>query len=261
MREIFQTVITLTLCFGAAGMTSGKSLHAEEPSTDALGAWVKEQVEDGRLVLEFYDPAKPPRPFPGWTEFEFRLDYKYEFRTEFPKPRKGIQTAIVLPTFTKVDFNVKQKIQLPRTLQSPRWFAAGLGRHELDHVRIGQHPRLAMLSQQLIRTIQRSEATIQTKSEVDAKWVNSRLEAEISPRQKAIYDLVHAINKKLDALSNHGANPLPGREEFMEGLYLKECLDEMKFPYLAEVLELANSREFQKARIQFREPELEKQPQ
>lgn len=251
--------VVATLCVIAlVPLDLGKPACGAEPSPAAMGAWVKEQVDDGRLTLEFYDPAKPPRPFPGWTEFEFRQDYKYEYQVDFPKPKRGVRKAIIFVTYTKIDFVAKHKIQLPRTLESKQWYAAGLGHHELDHVRVGMHPRLTMLGKHLVKKVERLEFTIQSTSEVTGKWVNAKLDAEITPRRDAIYDLVHAINKKIDTLSDHGANPLPNRDEFLEGLYLKESLDELKFPYLTEVLDLVDSREYQRAKLPFREPEPQK---
>jgi hypothetical protein len=262
MRKNRHSIVTTLLCVSAfAGFGTCRGQAAEEPSPAAIGAWVKAQVDDGRLTMEFYDPAKPPRAYPGWTEFEFRLDYRYDYKVELPKPKKGKGTplsAIIVPTFTRIDFVTRHKVQLPGPEPSDRWFLSRLGSHELDHVRVGQHPRLALLAKQLVKNVKQLEGNIQGPSEVSDKWVAMKLDAEISPRRDAIYDLVHRINRKIDSLSQHGTISLPDRDEFLEGLYLKENLDEMKFSYLAEVLDMVDSREYQQARLQFREPETQK---
>jgi hypothetical protein len=225
-----------------------RRLLAKEPASVATAAWVKEQMADGRLTVEFYDPLKQPRPFPGWTDFEFRLEYQYKYRVESLKSRKAARGTVVLfPTFTKVEVPVKNRILLPATAKSERWYEGALARHELEHVRIGTHPRLMMLGKHLVNKVNRIESTVETISDATPDWVAARLEDAITPRRDALQALVAGINRKVDKDTNHGQIPLPNLEEFLANLYLKEHLDEMKFTYLAEVLDLVGTPEYQMA--------------
>ena len=235
--------------------SSNQSRSADEPSAATVSAWVKKQIDDGRLKVEFYDPAKPPRPYPGWTDFEFRLEYRYDYQLETPRKRQkgdpGNPTAII-PNFTRIEIPINHRMQLPKPLESDRWFEAVLARHELDHVRVGMHPRLAMLGKHLVKKVTRIAVSVEAK-EATREWISTRVDAELAPRRDAIKALVLDINRKIDTLTDHGAAALPNREEFLSSLFLKENLDEMKFPYLTEVLDLIETREYQQARVQIQE--------
>ena len=242
--------------------SSTESRSADDPSTITVKAWVKEQIDNRRLKVEFYDPAKPPQPYPGWTEFEFRMEYRCDYQLEQPRKKRkgefGNPTAI-LPTFTRIDVPITHRMQLPKGLESDRWYEAVLARHELDHVRVGLHPRLVMLGKHLVKKVARIPISVERK-EVTKEWISDKINAEIAPRRDAFKALVMGINRKIDTLTNHGAIPLQNREEFLAGLYLKENLDDMKFPYLTEVLDLIETREYRQAQVQIREIDVDVRP-
>jgi hypothetical protein len=246
-------------------MSAARS-NADEPSSAAVGAWVKGQIEDGRLTVEFYDPAKQPKPFPGWTDFEFRLEYRYDYQVQFPQSQSPPKTknkpqnkksvppsspvmAVIVPTYTKIEVPIKHRMLLPRYLESDAWHEKGLARHELDHVRVGLHPRLPMLGKHLLRKLSRIEGKVGMPTDANREWVDKQMTAEITLRRDAIQALVAAINSKIDKVTNHGVIPLPDAEEFLANLYLKENLDEMKFAYLPQVLDLIGTREYLQARL------------
>ncbi len=238
-------------------------LCADEPSAAAVGAWVKEQIADGRLTVEFYDPAKPPKPFPGWTDFEFRLEYRYDYQVEFPQPKSKDKNkkkvvvrpgaAVIVPTYTKIDVPIKHRMLLPKYLESDRWYEKGLAKHELEHVRVGLHPRLVLLGKHLVKKLGRIEGMVDAPADANREWVEKRMTAELALRRDAIQALVAAINRKIDTVTNHGVVLLPNHDEFFANLYLKENLDEMKFAYLPEVLDLVGSRDYQQAKLVIRE--------
>ena len=247
------------LCGAAMSIVAPACESADVPPAATVAAWVKGQIDDGRLIVEFYDPAKPPKPYPGWTEFEFRLDFQFEYKTEPLRKKKGARPGpvIVNLNYTKIDVPIKHRMQLPKTLEAERWYEAGLARHELDHVRVGLHPRLAMLGKHLVQRVNRFERSADAVGDVTAEWVKARIDAELGARRDAILALVLGINQKIDKLTDHGATPLPNREEFLAGLFLKENLDEMKFTYLPEVLDIINTRDYQQTRILSREVDVE----
>lgn len=226
---------------------------AEEPASNKVSTWVDGLTRSGHLKVEYYDPARPPKPYPGWTQFEFSLDYRYEYRMDWTPRKAGGVAVVVTPDFQQLDLPVLHRVQLPMTLKSNRWFETGLGRHELDHVRVGMHPRLAMLGKHLMSKVRRLDGIVNQPDDVTQAWVQKRVDAEMAPRRDAIQALVLAINSKLDTLTNHGATELPEREEFLSKLYLKENLDEMKFPYLPQALDLISKPEYQRVRIQLQQ--------
>lgn len=241
------------VCWMAWIVASGASmpcLLAEEPTSADLAAWVKQQISDGRMSVKFSDTTNTPRRYPGWTDFEFRLEYQYEYHVDV-SPKKAFKVPVIVqPKFTKVKVPITHRILLPKRLEAEIWYDAPLGRHELDHVRVGTQPRLKMLSKHLLEKLTRIEATVDRPLEVTADWVKRHIDDAVAHRRDAIQALVGAINRKIDSDTQHGALPLPDRDEFFAGLFLKENLDEMKFPYLPEVLDLIGTREYQEARLQ-----------
>ena len=236
-------------CCIALGACSPRLL-AEEPASADLAAWVKQQVSDGRITVKFSDTTNTPRRFPGWTDFAFRLEYQYEYHVEVSRKKTVKVPVVITPRFSKIDVPITHKILLPKRMEAEDWYDAPLGRHELDHVRVGMQPRLKMLSKHLLEKLTRIEATVDRPLEVTADWVKRHIDDAVAHRRDAIQALVGSINRKIDSDTQHGALPLPDRDEFFASLFLKENLDEMKFPYLPEVLDLIGTRDYQEARLQ-----------
>lgn len=229
---------------------------ADESLKVDIAAWVKGQIENGQLVVEFYDPAKPPRKFPGWTDFEFRVVYRYDYEyTPLPAtpPKKKLPqkkgTIEIRPSFTRIDVPVKSRTLLPNSLDAENWYLASLGKHELEHVFVGAHPRLAMLTRRLIERIQVIEVPDVPAAEITAEWIGHHVDEAVTTRKDAIQTLVTRINAKIDNVTQHGSQAFPDWEKFLEELYLKENLDELKFPYLPEVLDLIESPDYKNARL------------
>jgi hypothetical protein len=231
-------------------------MRADEPPELRLSTWLKSQTDAGRINLEFYDPGLP-RQFPGWTVFEYQFEFQYECQVSWPqkKPRPG--SIVLVPTFTKLEIPITHRVELPRVLESDRWFEAVLARHELEHVRVGSHPRLVILSKHLVKKLKRIERTVDDPAQVTKEWIQMQVEGELKLRKDAIQSLVMDINRRIDKVTNHGALSLEDREEFFAKLFLKENLDQMKFPYLSEVLDLIDTREYLNTRIQIREIDIE----
>lgn len=243
-------VAVCSIAWFVASVASLPSANADEPSSGDVAAWLKRQVADGRISVTFSDNSNPPRRYPGWTEFEFRLEYQYEYHVEFSRKKTLKIPVVITPKFSKIEVPITHRILLPKRLEADNWYEAPLARHELDHVRVGTHPRLKMLGKHLLEKLTRIEATVDRSIEVNSDWTRRHIDDAVAHRRDAIQSLVGAINRKIDSETQHGALPLPERDEFFAGLFLKENLDEMKFPYLPEVLELIGSRDYQQAKVQ-----------
>ena len=209
--------------------------------------WLKSALKEGRVKVEFSDPVTTRRPFPGWTEFEFKLNFRYEYQYKYRELSSRKFAVTISPSFRSITFPVKHEIQLPKTLDSPRWFEFSLARHELDHVVIGSQPRLKLLGERLIHRITRIERQVFQTREITNDWVNKVVDEEVALRTKAMTALVRDINAQLDRLTNHGSRPLHEPEVWFANLYSKEQLDELKFPYLADMAELLDSPAYEQA--------------
>jgi len=240
--------LVCSMLLAVLSLTTSRYLIAADPAEIASPPdWIKPAFHRGHVTVEFSDPTQKPRDYPGWTKFESKLTYlfHYEYQTE-TAPEKKLAVTLT-PKFKKLNWEVHHQIQLPEHLQTPRVWEAPLARHELDHVGIGAHHRLALLADHLVRKIQRIERTVEKGSLVDRAWAELAIRDEITPRREAIDELIKANNRKLDKLTGHGQRGLEDHEAFFSTMYLKENLDEMKFPYLAEVRELLTTREYQAA--------------
>ncbi|HEY4258855.1 MAG TPA: hypothetical protein VGM98_01790 [Schlesneria sp.] len=233
-----------------------RPMHADEPSQAALSAWIKTQIKDERLKVEFYDPTKPPKRFPGWTDFEFRVIYEYDYRYAMhTKKKQKIGVVEIKPKFSRVDVPVTNRTLLPNSLEGETWYRAPLAKHELEHIRVGLHPRLVLLTRHLVEKIEVIEVPAASLAEVTRDWIAKHVDDAVSLRKDAIQAFVARINAKIDSVTRHGATPYPDWDAFLDSLYLKENLDEFKFPYLSEVLDLIESPDYKKARIAIPDPD------
>ena len=221
---------------------------ADPPTAASPPAWIKPAFASGLTKIEFYDPAKDPHEFPGWTVFDSDLTYQFDYEYEFREDKQKKYVVTLVPKFSKVELVVRHRIQLPQRYESSRVWESPLAQHELEHVGVGAHRRTVMLAQHLVRKVQRVERTVSKPSEITNDWAQDAIRDEIAPRREALDELLKANNRNLDKLTGHGARPLADRDAFYAEMYLKENLDEMKFPYLHEVLELLEDRDYLAAR-------------
>lgn len=234
----------------ALSLTGPQSTHADEPSQAAMATWIKAQIKDERLKVEFYDPARPPRRFPGWTDFEFRVIYEYDYRFAMhTKKKQKIGVVEIKPKFSRVDVPVMNRTLLPNSLEGETWYQAPLAKHELEHIRVGLHPRLVLLTRHLVEKIAVIEVPAESLAEVTREWIAKHVDEAVAIRKDAVQAFLTRINAKIDSVTRHGATPYPDWDLFLDGLFLKENLDEFKFPYLSEVLDLIESPDYKKARI------------
>ena len=238
--------------FVLLSLTSSMWLVAADPPASpappAPPEWIKPAFDRRLVSVEFYDPEQQPREFPGWTIFDSDLTYQFDYEYKFREDRQKKYVATLSPKYSKVELVVRHRIQLPKYLDSPRLWEKPLAQHELEHVGIGSHRRVAMLAEYLVRRVQRVERAADKPSEITQAWIQTAIREAIAPRREALDELIKANNRSLDKLTGHGARSLADREAFYGQMYLKENLDEMKFPYLAEVLDLLDDRDYLAAR-------------
>lgn len=230
----------------AIWMTFVGHLTAQDEKTVAprISGWIEKAEKSGSLKLDFYDPAKPPKPYPGWTDFDFRFKYEYEFKTR-SKPGRGKSVEVgITPTFTTIDTQVSHIVRLPRTIDPVDWYETTLGSHELDHVAVGTHPRLIQLAKHLLKNFEPLNRSVAKSSEITDKWVGEIINQEVNDRQRAIFELITWNNAQLDEITRHGSRAIPDRDAFFQSLFLKENLDESGFPYLAQSLKLLETEEY-----------------
>jgi len=213
--------------------------------------WIEASKMSGRLEVEFYPPNKRPKPFDGWTDFNLTMEYKYDHSIKWKGVKGQTLDVSIVPAFTSVKPLISHIIKLPESIDHDQWYTSVLGRHELDHVAIGSHPRLMMLASHLVKNLGRLTRTADRVTDVTQKWAQEEINQAVDVRTRSLHALVVSNNERLDALTRHGARKLAERGEFFDRLFLKENLDESKFSFLGESMKLLDSKEYQEATLQF----------
>ena len=247
---VVATSVVMFAAFTVSVVTTATIAYSDESLPDAV-EWIRSAKDSKLLKVDFYAPDQRPNAYPGWTDFELTLEYKYNHRTRW-NPTSGDQLAVtILPTFTLVKPVVSHAIQLPDSIDASQWHDSTLGRHELDHVAIGSHPRLILLAKHLVKNLGKLNRTVDNRSDVTQKWTQDLITEEVTARRRAVQRVAMSNNDRLDELTRHGGNDLDRREEFFDRLFLKENLDAAKFPYLGDVLKLVESDEYLSATVPF----------
>lgn len=244
-RSIFCKSVVSLICSIAFGFVpeSREVLSADESPLPAV-KWIRSATESGALKVDFYDPQNRPKSFPGWTDFHFSLEYKFSHQTRWKSKKGNTYSVTIVPTFTFIEPIVTHAIQLPRTIDELSWHESALGSHELDHVAIGSHPRLLLLSTYLLKNMGTLNRSADQAEDVTQEWIEASITTEVNDRRKAIHQLIAQNNEKLDELTRHGGRAIRERDAFFDRLYLKENLDESKFRYLGESLKLLETEEY-----------------
>lgn len=242
-RPQLQRVLLLLSLLAPRQVLAAESSTAPEPP-----AWIKPVFDRGLTKIEFYDPAKQPQKFPGWTTYNFDLTQRFNYEYDFRVTAKKKCLVTITPQFTLIELAVRHQILLPQRYDTPRVWESPLAQHELEHVAISAHHRVALLIEHLVKNIKKVERTFDKPSQITDELLQAAIGAAVTPRREALDALLTANNHRLDKLTGHGAKPLADRDAYFAQMYLKENLDEMKFPYLPEVLDLLNQRRYQDAR-------------
>ena len=209
--------------------------------------WITSAQESGSLKVDFYPPDKQPNAFPGWTDFELTLEYQYDQKTRWMASKGNKLTVTIVPRFTVIKPRITHVIKLPESIDVMDWHESELGRHELDHVAIGSHPRLVMLTTHWLKNLGTIRRTVERTSEVTQKWAQASITEEVDDRRRAVQLLVTTNNERLDDLTRHGCREIRDRGAFFDRLFMKENLDESKFEYLGEVLKLLETDDYRHA--------------
>ncbi len=242
-------IVMIALTAVGPTLLAGEAVSETEPSK--VLTWIRSAEKSGRLEVDFYPPEKRPTQYAGWTDFELTLEYKYEQQMKWKITREKTVNVTIYPTFTTIKPLVSHTVKLPDSLNASTWHESELGRHELDHISIGSHPRLTLLATQLVKSIVTIKRQADRITDVNQKWAQEEITKEVNNRSHAIQTLVIDNNKRLDDLTRHGAKELDDRARFFDRLFLKENLDESKFTYLGDVLKLLDSPDYRNATLQF----------
>lgn len=209
------------------------ALAASPPAPAAeLPDELKRLEREGRVTYTDYDPAREQRAYPARADFHFDLDRKYDFRYRITPSRGARPRRVTVElTITRVDVQIRHTISMPRGWDPTDPALRPLIAHEYDHVAISSDPRARHLLERLLARPITAEFVLEQGGEAA---IRERVEQIHTENLKGILDSVVAFvdrhNEQLDALTGHGARPLPDRASYFESLYAPETLRRAGFP-------------------------------
>jgi len=232
--------LILLCCTSAVGQTA----IAEIPP------YYKQLIAQANVEFEFYNSGAERNRYPGEASFLLYVDHRYRFRYDTMEHHGRLHVKI-RPGMQKVDCRISHKIRLPNQFDSDYRWGHWLVAHEFDHVAVSSDPRPAKLVEHLLRNLRLIHRTVDPTETVDAQFVDRIVNEEIVKRREAVQRLIQSNYDLLDEVTRHGLRPIPDREAFFRSLYTKPNLQQMQFPYLAEVSGLLTERAYRNAQLPY----------
>lgn len=241
LHVIFLAFATITLASFGRPLHCGESKRQSPPQFNAL-------VKTSDIEFDFYDPAIEPDRFPGRALFSIDVRTRFLYDYQVVK-RRARRYVIIRPKLQRIQWKLKHMIRLPKSYDAPTMWDTVLLLHELDHVAISSDPRLRMLLERALYSVERIEHPIAQAGVLDDAAIQKIINDEFIKRRDAVIELATKNYKLLDKVSAHGARDIPDRDAFFRKLYSKETLDEAGFPYLGDVVDLLNDETYEKAKL------------
>ncbi len=212
-------------------------LAAEDPYGELSAAWLQQA---GKVRFVYKDWKPDSGTFPGLTTF--RIGHRIQWsHTRVDQLSTSLQSISVLPAVSLLEITIDHEMRLPTGHAFTNSFFSNLVAHEYDHVRISTDFRPRQLLDHLLRYPGPIEVPAPGEGAINDATIREVVNRELNARQSAVLALVSSNNEQLDALTGHGRKRLADRPAFFRSLYARERLQELNFPYLAQVETLLRS--------------------
>lgn len=207
-------------------------------------------IDAGNVKFEFYNPIKDPKKFAGHAKFHISVQTRFSFDFRIAK-RNNTRYVRIVPKIQQLKIKIQHTITLPKRLDVSNPWEDPLLHHEFDHVAISADPRIRMLIEHLARGIKVIEKPFPGRGTPKQSALQKIVIDEQTKRRDAVLELIRDRYRLLDKETVHGRKQIGDREIFFKILYTKPSLDEAKFPYLGQTLDLLRKPEYQQARPLF----------
>ncbi len=168
----------------------------------------------------------------------YRINVQYELRyTQTPIRQANTasrQTSIQVK-FTNPKITLEHEVQLASSYLPEKPWESRLLLHEMDHVAISTDPRLIKILKSLLRLPAKLTVDLPDNANQDATTINRAIDDLQQARREAVQKIVQSYYERLDIQSNNGLADIDQRNAFFMGLYSKQDLESLKFPYLKEI--------------------------
>jgi hypothetical protein len=137
--------------------------------------------------------------------------------------------------FTNPKVTLEHEIKLSTQYQPEKPWESRLLLHEMDHVAISTDPRLIKILKSLLQAPAKLTVELSANANQDASTISQAIDDSQRARREAVQTIVQKYYERLDAQSNNGLDDIDQREKFFMGLYSKQDLESLEFPYLKEI--------------------------
>jgi hypothetical protein len=137
--------------------------------------------------------------------------------------------------FTNPKVTLEHEVKLSTNYQPEKPWESRLLLHEMDHVAISTDPRLIKILKSLLQAPAKLTIDLSTNANQDATTITQAIEDLQQARREAVQTIVQKYYERLDTKSNNGLDDIDQRKEFFMGLYSKQDLESLEFPYLKEI--------------------------
>ncbi|MCY2975555.1 MAG: hypothetical protein NTW52_12910 [Planctomycetota bacterium] len=168
----------------------------------------------------------------------YNIHVQFDLRyTQTPiRPANAVRRKTSIQVkFTNPKVTLEHEIKLSTNYKPEKPWESRLLLHEMDHVAISTDPRLIKILKSLLQAPAKLTIDLSTNANQDATTITQAIEDLQQARRVAVQMIVQKYYERLDAQSNNGLDDIDQRNEFFMGLYSKEDLESLEFPYLKEI--------------------------
>ncbi|MGI9472571.1 MAG: hypothetical protein ACR2NZ_13610, partial [Rubripirellula sp.] len=138
----------------------------------------------------------------------YNIEYNYRSRSQWRIDR-GRRQLIITVRYQRIDWEPKHVIWLRDMPPTQGFWSGQILRHEFDHVRISNDPRMGKRFQELLREQAVFRHDLKPGETVNSAKVEQLVEQHVESIFQELADLISIRYVELDRETNHGAVKLP----------------------------------------------------
>jgi hypothetical protein len=235
--------------FGLLAVISGWS--AADRAIAEPPTYFARLIDEGNVTFDFYDPIRQPRAHRGYTTFQYDVAYRSSFQYQWAD-LPGARQISIQPKIDRIKCTMVNEVQLPATLNNDRRWANSLVQHEFDHVAMTVDPRVRMLIEHLCEATPKIARKLPIDTAISDELVERLIHEVVEVRYQAVLRLLIANENDLDVQTRHGTWDLRDRRVYFDSLFTEPNLKQQRFPFLAEVKPLLQTKSYREAELPYR---------
>jgi hypothetical protein len=193
-------------------------------------------IDLGQVKIMVDDKAVKNAKKTAATFYSINVQYDLRYiQTPIRQANTASRKTSIQVKFTNPKITLEHEVKLSSSYWPEKPWESRLLLHEMEHVAISTDPRLIKILKSLLRlpaklTIDLSDNAIQ-----DATTISRAIDDLQRARREAVQKIVQRYYERFDIQSNNGLVDIDQRNAFFMGLYSKQDLESLEFPYLKEI--------------------------